>query len=182
MGYRDPADDRVIVMGDIAGVQDVDRYSLKIAQGETFAVDIDAAEFQRPLDAVVEIFDSAGNLVARGDDAVDRESGIDSHDPYLVHTFAADGVYTIQVSSAQQTAGSYRLKVSDALGFDRVGPRVLGVSPTATGQLTLLFDDLLDPATLTTQTFSCKGPAASSLEPWLSIRSKARWSGRLRRR
>ena len=67
-----PRNERVIVSGVITSTADLDFYTFTAAAGEQFAVDIDSAEFQNPLDAALRVYDAAGNLVAWNADAVDR--------------------------------------------------------------------------------------------------------------
>jgi hypothetical protein len=151
-----PRNDRVVVAGRIENASDLDVYTLAVSAGATFAFDIDSAEFQHPLDAILEIRDDGGNLVASSDDAIDRESGLRSVDPYLGSvTFGTAGTYTIRVISKNSTFGNYRLKLISSAAFDTDGPRVLAALPNggtvtdATRQLTFFFNDQIDPATLT---------------------------------
>lgn len=160
-----PRNDRVIVAGRINSGADVDVYTLTVGANETVAFDIDSAEFQTSLNANLEIRDAAGNLLATSYDALDRESGIMSVDPYLVHTFATAGTYNIRVTSAGGTVGPYRLKTVMEQAFDTGGPRVLasypngGTSQDSTRQLTFWFNDQVDPATLTASNIVVTGPS-----------------------
>ncbi len=150
---NDPANDRAIVIGGIATSADVDHYSFNATAGQKFAIDVDAAEFQSSLDAVLTLYDAAGNLLATNNDALDRESGIDSVDPYLTYTFATAGTYKVRISSLRDTVGDYRLKITPNAAFDTAGPRILGAVPSGasnvgTRQIVLLVNDQLDPTTL----------------------------------
>ncbi len=152
---NDVRNDRAVVFGRIDTPVDVDRYSFTAAAGQRFAIDIEAAEFQYPLDAVLSIFDSNGSLVVQNDDALDRDTGIPSVDPYLLHTFATAGTYQVRVASKLNTSGNYRLKLTPAEAIDDDGPKVIGTwSPAnAAGksrrQILFYLNDQLDPATLT---------------------------------
>ncbi len=108
----DPTNDRAVVLGRIDTPQDVDTYALTVAAGETYALDVDAAEFQYPLDAVLTVLDGSGHVIASNDNAIDRESGIASVDPYLVTKFTQAGTYYVQLSAVNGTFGPYRFKVT----------------------------------------------------------------------
>lgn len=154
-GDSDDRNDKVIVVGLIRDASDLDFYQFSAAAGQSFAFDIDAAEFQNPVDVELAIFDEAGNRLAQSSDAIDRETGLRSADPYLTFTFDASGTYFIEVRSAKKTWGNYRLKVAPDRSWDSQGPRVLASWPDggrtvdSTRQLTFWFNKQLDPATLT---------------------------------
>jgi hypothetical protein len=153
-GDADARNDRVALAGRIASGADADVYSLTVSAGQKFAIDIDSAEFQNPLDATLRVFDASGNPIASSFNALDRESGLDSVDPYLTHTFATAGTYKIEVTGANATVGNYRLKLTSGAAFDTAGPRVIaswpngGASVDGTRQLVFWFNDKLDPATV----------------------------------
>ncbi len=153
-GDVDPRNDRVTILGQVPAVADVDLYRFTAAAGETFAIDIDAAELQRPLDAQLTILDSTGAVVSTFVESLDRESGLISVDPYIVHQFAMAGTYYVRVSSERGTVGNYRLRVTADQAFDTDGPRVLAAWPNgassidSTKQLIFWFDDQIDPGTL----------------------------------
>lgn len=160
---NDPRNDRVVVFGEITSPTDVEVYSFTAAAGQTFAFDIEAAEFQRPLDAQLSVYDSSGNLLATNNDALDRDTGITSVDPYLTHTFATAGTYYAQVSSTKYTAGSYRFKLSPQSSWDKRPPRVIGLLPAGPStiarkqQFQIYFDDQIDPASLTAANIIVQG-------------------------
>src|SRR5262245_8434445 len=124
-----PRNDRVVVVGRIDSGNDADVYKITAAAGETFAFDIDSAEFQNPLNSALAIYNSAGTLLASSLDALDRDSGLFSVDPYVTHRFTTAGTYSIRITSEYGTAGDYRLKVTADQAFDTAGPRVLATSP-----------------------------------------------------
>ncbi len=117
--------DRVVTYGNLDSSKDVDVYSLKVAAGSEFAFDIDAAEFQYPLDAELTLLGSNGEVLASNKQAVDRESGLDSVDPYIVYKFTTADTIRIVVASQNSTAGAYRLKVTPSSSLKSIGPRVL---------------------------------------------------------
>jgi hypothetical protein len=153
-GDADARNDRVAITGRIDISTDVDVYKITAAANETFIFDIDAAEFQQPLDAVISIYNSGGTLLASNQDALDRDSGLFSVDPYLRHQFSSAGVYTIEVKGQFGSVGEYRFKVTADQAFDSDGPRVLAVGPDGgatvdgTRQIVVWFNDQIDPATL----------------------------------
>lgn len=147
--------DRVIVAGRIDSAADVDRYQITVGENDTFTFDIEAAEFQSPLNATLSIFDSGGNLVVTSTDALDRDSGLSSVDPYVTQTLGTAGTYTIVVSGQKASIGDYRLKVTPIEAIDTDGPRVQATYPNGgttrngTRQIIVWLNDQLDPATLT---------------------------------
>lgn len=147
--------DRVVVAGRIDSAADVDRYQITVGENDTFTFDIEAAEFQSPLNATLSIFDSGGNLIVSSTDAMDRDSGLTSVDPYITHTLGTAGTYTIVVRGQNASIGDYRLKVTPIEAIDPDGPRVQATYPNGlstrngTRQIIVWLNDQLDPATLT---------------------------------
>jgi autotransporter-associated beta strand protein len=160
---NEPRNDRVMIAGRIATASDVDLVRFTAAASDTFAFDIDAAEFQMPLNARIEILDSGGGVVAQNQAGRDWDSGLDSVDPFLIHTFSTAGTYYVRVSGEFNSVGNYRLRVTPARAFDTAGPRVLaawpdgGASVDSTRQLIFWFNDQLDPATLTSANIVVQG-------------------------
>jgi autotransporter-associated beta strand protein len=152
---NDPRNDRVTVVGSIGIASDVDLVKFTAAPGETFAFDIDSAEFQMPLDAQLTILDSLGGTVTQSQGGRDWDSGLDSVDPMLMQTFGTGGTYYVRVAGEHGSVGNYRLKVTPVRAFDTSGPRVIaswpdgGTSTPSTRQLIFWLNDQLDPATLT---------------------------------
>ena len=85
-------------------------------------IDIDSAEFLHPLDAIVSVYSSAGDLLAMNDDAVDGNTGIASVDPFLDITFSNADTITIQVEGKSVTSGHYRLKVTPERAIENGRP------------------------------------------------------------
>ena len=79
----------------------------------------------------MEIIASNGTVIASSDDALDRDSGMSSVDPYLTFTFPSAGVYTIRVSGKAGSFGNYRLKTIESQAFDTAGPRLSRLCPMA---------------------------------------------------
>jgi hypothetical protein len=161
-----PRNDRLAVTGTVGGPgDDVDAFTFPAAAGRTYHLDVDAAEFQSPLDAALAVYDPAGSLVATNAEAIDHDSGLDSVDPYLTITATATGAYTVVVAEERNTAGHYRLKVTPATALEPDPPRVLGTFPaggdavTATRQLMFYLDHKLDPSMLTATNVRVVGAA-----------------------
>jgi hypothetical protein len=159
----DPRNDQVVVFGDIALPEDADAYQITAAADETWAFDVDAAELQFPLDARLELLDSVGNVLASSQSALDRDTGINSVDPYLIYRFPTAGPYWVRLTSEFGTVGNYRLKVTPERAWDATGPRVLASWPDGdasvdgTRQLTFWINDQLDPSTLTAGNILVRG-------------------------
>ncbi|MHB1035218.1 MAG: PA14 domain-containing protein [Pirellulales bacterium] len=159
----DGRNDRAVILGEIGTTADRDYFRFHADAGETFAFDIDSAEFQDPLDATLTLFDAAGLELASSDNALDRDTGLESVDPYLTRNFTSAGTYYVQVAGTRATQGNYRLKVTPKQAFDAHGPRVLaswpdgGKTVDSTRQLTFWFDDQIDPATLTSANIEVRG-------------------------
>ncbi|NND96024.1 MAG: hypothetical protein HKN47_01695 [Pirellulaceae bacterium] len=166
-GSGDLRNDRVTVYGSIAGSVDlageVDRFSVDVQAGERYTFDIDAAEFQYPLDAILSVYDGAGSLIASNDDARDLNSGIRSVDPFLDLTFASAQTITIEVRGKLASSGDYRLKVTPERALETIAPRVIasvpanGAAINGTTQLVFYFDGLLDPDSLSGQSVIVTG-------------------------
>jgi len=151
----DARNNRVALAGRISSAADVDLYQLTVTAGQTFAFDVDSAEFQSTLDADLAVLDSGGAELATNQQAIDRESGLNSIDPYLTYTFTTAGTYYIRVRGELSTIGVYRFKATRSDAFDTAGPQVNTVWPNgsssqdSTRQLIFWFNDKLDPASIT---------------------------------
>ena len=75
-GDASPRNDRVVVIGDIHSPDDVDQFTLSVTAGEKVAIDVDAAEFQIPLEAKLAIFDGNGELLAVNATAMGRANNV----------------------------------------------------------------------------------------------------------
>jgi hypothetical protein len=86
---------------------DTDDFLLTASKGDTLQVTAYAYRVGSPLDSVVSVFDSAGSLVAQGDDD-------ETHDSRFLFTVPADGVYTVRVADKRRQGGPrfiYRIEV-----------------------------------------------------------------------
>ncbi len=163
---NDLRNDRVTTYGEIDSRTDQDVFTLQVKAGQTYTFDIDSAEFQYPLDARLQLLNSAGTVIATNLSALDRDSGMDSVDPYITQTFSSDATITIVVSGERGSIGDYRLKVTPTTAYQVDGPRVIAAWPDngavldSTRQLTFYFDDLLDPATINSSTLTVRGASS----------------------
>lgn len=166
----DPRNDRVVVLGRIETSADRDYFAFTATAGESVTFDIDAAEFQYPLDAQLTLYDAQGDPLATNTEARDWDTGLDSVDPLLRYTFVNSGTYILGVSSAFMTVGDYRLKVTPDRALDNEGPHVIGALPDgdatvdSTGRLIFWFDSQLDPDSLTEASILVEG-SATGLHP-----------------
>jgi hypothetical protein len=106
-----------IVNGRIAQPGDVDLYCFQGKAGEKVVAEIVARRLWSPLDAVIWVTDSAGEVVAWNDDHENKAAGLETHhaDPYLITTLPSDGTYFVKVADVQQQGGpayAYRLRLS----------------------------------------------------------------------
>jgi Ca2+-binding RTX toxin-like protein len=151
---EDPDNDRAVVYGELEDRADVDIYSISATADQSWIFDIDSAEYQYGLDSRLTLWDSAGNVLARSYDALDRDTGVDSVDPWLEYKFASKGRYFVSVHSEYSSQGSYRLKALPSLLRDDEGPRIMYATPQpgttidSTRQLVFFVNDQIDPATL----------------------------------
>ena len=151
---NDVRNNRVTVFGEISERSDADYFRFTASAGQEISFDIDATEFQEYADTTLVILDRSGNEIARNEAARDRESGIDSADPYLVHQFATAGTYYVKVTSVGDTTGRYRFKWTPEEAYHSAGPRVIAAWPNGgdtsptTRQLTLWFNGQIDPQTI----------------------------------
>ncbi len=174
MADADPRNDQAVVVGAVSSPTDLDLYKITAAAGESYAFDIEAAEFQFPLDSTLELLDSSGAVIASSQNALDRDTGIASVDPYLVHTFGHSGDYFVRVRSELGTAGNYRLKVTPERAFDDAGPKIIaswpdgGATIDGTRQLVFWVNDQIDPSTLTEDNLIVAGDA-TGIQPGTAV-------------
>ncbi|MCY2977564.1 MAG: FG-GAP-like repeat-containing protein, partial [Planctomycetota bacterium] len=160
---NNPRNDRVTVHGDIAASVDIDRYSIRVQPGDVYTFDVDAAEFQYPIDAKMRILSSSGMVLATNNSALDRDSGLDSTDPFIKLTFGLADRITIEVSGENSTVGNYRLKVTPKRAFEVNGPRIIASLPDngaildGTNQLVFFTDSQIDPSSITNSTLIVRG-------------------------
>ena len=151
---NDPRNDRVVLYANIDSPSNSDFYSFTSLADQTWEFDIDAAEYQRSLNSKISIQDADGNLIVENLNARDRDTGIDSVDPSITHTFTDAGTYFVVVESEFSSIGDYRLKVTPGEALDKDGPKILyslpqpGSSQESTKQLIFWTNDQIDPDSL----------------------------------
>ena len=92
----------------IKGERDVDVYKIEGKKGDKLRIEVQAARYGSPVDAVLTLYDSARTVV----DSADDSAG--SSDPVLVVTLPKDGAYLLSVLDANDLGGAnfgYRLLV-----------------------------------------------------------------------
>src|SRR5262249_47745087 len=96
------------VEGTIKQGGDADVYRFEGKKGDKIRIEVQAARFGSPVDALVSLYDANGRLIDQADDT----DG--SPDPVLVVTLPRDGAYLLSVIDAQDLGGpnfGYRLVV-----------------------------------------------------------------------
>ena len=97
------------VEGSIKSDKDVDVYQFEGKKGDTVKIEVEAARFGSPLDALTTLHDADRKIIAQADDT----DG--SADPILTATLPRDGSYFISVIDAHDLGGpqfGYRLVVT----------------------------------------------------------------------
>jgi len=111
-----------IVDGRIATAGDVDMFQFKGKASDEIVAEITARRLNSPLDSLLRVIDSAGNVLAWNDDYEHKDgylytdTGLLTHsaDSYLRVRLPADGVYFVQITDSQGQGGSaygYRLRL-----------------------------------------------------------------------
>ena len=92
-------------------IADQDFYRFHVSKKETLVVETEARRIGSAIDPILEIFDEAGNSIARNQDA--PGIGVDSR---IQFTAPADGRYVVSVRDSkfsEQQRNHYRLKIAD---------------------------------------------------------------------
>jgi hypothetical protein len=111
---------------------DVDLFSFSVAAGQKISFDIDATPTSPAVDALLRLFDSAGNQLAANDNAA-APGEPSTSESFLSHTFNSSGTYFIGVSSSANN--SYNSLTGDGDTAGAIGPYTLIVSPGLTGTI-----------------------------------------------
>ncbi len=131
------------VNGTLQG-SDRDWYRFEGKPGETFVIEVEARRIGSALDPTLEIHDTAGNTIARNNDA--RGIGVD---PRTEVTIPADGAFFVQVHDARfsdQRMNFYRLRAGQYKYAEAVFP--LGWKRGDTAEVQLLGGNLAEPITV----------------------------------
>ena len=107
----------VIINGRIDAPGDVDTFRFSGHAGDRIVAEIYARRLGSPLDAILKLTDSQGNVLKTNDDTMDRSAGLVTHqaDPYMDLRLRSKDVYTLTVRDTQNKGGAlyaYRLRVS----------------------------------------------------------------------
>jgi hypothetical protein len=111
----------VAINGRIDLRDDVDYFSFDGVAGELVALDVMALSLGSPLDLCLEIYNSAGKLLASNDDRAGNDGlniGLATHhaDPYLEFSVPDSGVYFVKLFNIRQEGGkefAYRFNVTN---------------------------------------------------------------------
>ncbi|MBI3098341.1 MAG: hypothetical protein HYY93_08895 [Planctomycetes bacterium] len=112
----------LIVNGRVASPGDADHFRFDGRSGDEIVIEVLARRLGSPLDALVQMFDSTGGLVAWNDDLERKEGdlrtdmGVMTHhaDSYFRAKLPKDGAYTVRLADAQGQGGescAYRLRI-----------------------------------------------------------------------
>lgn len=93
---------------------DTDTFTFEARAGEDITAEVTARRLGSPLDALLRLTDSRGNVLASNDDFKDKTFELMTHhaDALLTITLPEDGVYQVQLLDAQQQGGpewAYRM-------------------------------------------------------------------------
>lgn len=104
------------VNGRIDRPDDWDVFRFAGKAGQQVVVEVQARRLDSPLDSVVKLTDTAGNLLALSDDREDLTAGLNTHhaDSYLRAKLPADGTYLVHLGDTARQGGAefgYRLRL-----------------------------------------------------------------------
>ncbi|VTU01394.1 Peptidase domain protein OS=Pirellula staleyi (strain ATCC 27377 / DSM 6068 / ICPB 4128) GN=Psta_4129 PE=4 SV=1: PPC [Gemmataceae bacterium] len=97
------------VEASIKGERDVDVFKIEGKKGDTLRIEVQAARYGSPVDAVCVLYDSSRAVVASASESPGRP------DPVLTATLPRDGAYLLSVQDANDLGGNqfgYRLVVT----------------------------------------------------------------------
>lgn len=106
-----------MIEGTIDREADADVYRFEGKSGMAIVAEVYARRLDSPLDSLLRLTDSTGNVLAWNDDHPDAERGLITHhaDSYVTAQLPADGAYCVEISDAQHNAGPdfrYTLRIS----------------------------------------------------------------------
>jgi len=107
----------VIVNGRVDRPDDWDVFAIEGHAGETLVAEVHARRLDSPMDSMLKVTDSAGNLLGVNDDCMDVGSGLNTHhaDSYLTVELPSDGTYFVHLGDTARAGGpeyAYRLRLS----------------------------------------------------------------------
>jgi len=134
----------IILNGRIGKPNDWDVFQFTGKSNQTIVAEVDARRLDSPLDSVIKLTDTGGNLLAFNDDHEDLAAGVNTHlaDSYLIAKLPADGAYCLHIGDTARQGGeeyAYRLRISHPRpDFElRVVPSSLGLRSKSGGGLTV---------------------------------------------
>jgi hypothetical protein len=106
-----------IVNGRIDHPDDWDVFQIAGTAGDTIVAEVHARRLDSPLDSMLKVTDSAGQLLVFNDDHLDASSGLNTHhaDSYVTITLPKDGKYFVHLGDTARDGGeayAYRLRLS----------------------------------------------------------------------
>ena len=106
-----------IINGRMNHPGDWDVFRVQGKAGQTIVAEVHARRLGSPMDSVLQIVDSKGNVIAVNDDRGEPGSGLNTHhaDSYLMAKLPADGNYDVRIGDTERKSGeeyAYRLRVS----------------------------------------------------------------------
>jgi hypothetical protein len=115
--HASPIDLPRIINGRIDAPGDVDSFSFEGRAGQEVVAEVNARRLNSPLDSLLQLIDSSGQIMEWNDDREQKESGLLTHhaDSYLRAKLPEDGTYRVRLSDAQRRGGpayGYRLRIS----------------------------------------------------------------------
>ncbi len=107
----------VIINGRMDQPGDWDVFQFSGKAGEMIVAEVQARRLDSPLDSLLKITDSSGQVLAINDDREDPGSGLNTHhaDSYLMLKLPADGDYFVSIGDTAHNGGEaygYRLRIS----------------------------------------------------------------------
>ena len=108
----------VIINGRIDRPNDWDVYQFFGHAGDVVVAEVSARRLESPLDSMLKITDSQGEVLAVNDDYEDLAFGVNTHhaDSYIMFKLPADGIYYVHVGDTARCGGeeyAYRLRISE---------------------------------------------------------------------
>jgi hypothetical protein len=106
-----------IINGRIDRSDDWDVFQIDGTAGDTIVAEVIARRLDSPLDSILKVTGSTGQLLVFNDDHLDASSGLNTHhaDSYVTVTFPKDGKYFVHVGDTARDGGTsfaYRLRLS----------------------------------------------------------------------
>lgn len=107
----------IIVNGRIDQSDDWDVFEFEGKAGETIVAEVLARRLESPVDSMLKLTDSEGNVLAFNDDHEDPGVGLNTHhaDSYLMFELPEDGTYFVHLGDTTRRGGkeyAYRLRIS----------------------------------------------------------------------